>query len=339
MSKFSPLELRKRLYNDITPSLRWNGTDNLSCHKEKCREKLKELLGWDTFKECKPNLQILKEDTVNGYKHIHFIVQTEEGYYANCHLLLPNDMEGKKPLCVGLQGHVSGAHLSLAQQRYEYDETYIKEQKSDFCIQAVNNGYIGLAIEQRAFGDNTGREESGGTHCHYNAIQALLLGRTLIGERVWDVMQVTKAVKEKFSHIITMENSVIIGESGGGTATYYSACLIDDFDIYIPGVAVCSFKDSIIDIEHCPCNYIPSIAKYFDMGDMASMIAPKKLIIESATNDRWFPIEGAKKAYREIERIYKAQNAENNCIMVIGEGDHHTYPELVWEQIHKMKNN
>ena len=136
-----------------------------------------------------------------------------------------------------------------------------------------------------------------------------------------------------------MKNSVLIGESGGGTATYYSACLIDDFDIYVPGVAVCSFKESIIDIEHCPCNYIPNIAKYFDMGDMASMIAPKKLIVESATDDRWFPIEGAKKAYQEIERIYKAQNAESNCIMVIGEGDHHTYPELVWEKIHKMKNN
>lgn len=339
MSKFSPLELRKRLYNDITPSLRWNGTDNLSCHKEKCRERLKELLGWDTFKECESDLQILKEDTVNGYKHIHFIIQTEEGYYANCHLLLPNNIEGKKPLCVGLQGHVSGAHLSLGQYKYSYDEVYLAEQHSDFCIQAVQNGYIGLAIEQRAFGDNTGKEEPGGCHCHYNATQALLLGRTLIGERVWDVKQVVKAVKEQFSEIITMENSVIIGESGGGTATYYSACLIDDFDIYVPGVAICSFKDSIIDIEHCPCNYIPNIAKYFDMGDMASMIAPKKLIIESAINDRWFPIDGAKKEYKEIERIYKAQNAEGNCTMVIGEGDHHTYPELVWEQIHKMKNN
>lgn len=338
MNNFSPLELRKKLYNDTTPSLRWNGVDNLKKHKQKCRKQLKKLLGWHAFKECDPNLQILSTDTVNGYKHIHFIVQTEENYYANCHLLLPDETKKKKPLLVGLQGHVSGAHLSLAQVRYDYDETYIKEQQSDFCIQAVKNGYVGLAIEQRAFGDNTGREEPGGTHCHYNATQALLIGRTLIGERVWDVKQVLKAVKKHFSNIITMKNSVLIGESGGGTATYYSACLIDDFEIYVPGVAVCNFKDSIIDIEHCPCNYIPGIAKYFDMGDMASMIAPKKLIVESATDDRWFPIEGAKKAYNEIERIYKAHNLERNCTMVIGEGNHHTYPKLVWEQINKMKN-
>ena len=116
MSKFSPLELRKRLYDEITPSLRWNGSDNLSCHKEKCRLKLKELLGWDSFKECEHNLQITSEDIINGYKCIHFIVQTEQGYYANCHFFMPEKFDGRLPLCVGLQGHVSGAHLSLGIQ-------------------------------------------------------------------------------------------------------------------------------------------------------------------------------------------------------------------------------
>ena len=38
MNNFSPLELRKKLYNDITPSLRWNGVDNLKKHKQKCRK-------------------------------------------------------------------------------------------------------------------------------------------------------------------------------------------------------------------------------------------------------------------------------------------------------------
>ena len=73
MNNFSPLELRKKLYNNVTPLLRWNGIDNLNKHKQKCRKKLKKLLGWETFKKCEPDLQVLKEDTVNGYKYIHFI--------------------------------------------------------------------------------------------------------------------------------------------------------------------------------------------------------------------------------------------------------------------------
>lgn len=323
MKSYSPIELHKNLFDEIKPSLHWNGIKDINRHRQECESKLKELLGWDTFYECEPNLQIIKEDTINGCKHIHFIVQTEEGYLANCHFLMPSSFVGKLPLCVGVH-------------KYDYDEVYLAEQHSDFCVQAINNGYIGLAIEQRAFGDNTGREKPGGTNCQYPAMQAILAGRTLVGERVWDVKQVVKAVKKYFSHLITMENSVLIGESGGGTATFYSACLLDDFSIYVPGVAVCTFKDSVIDKEHCVCNYIPNIAKYFDMGDLAVLIAPKKLIVESATEDRWFPIEGAKKAYEQIEKIYKTQNAENNCAMVIGEGSHRSYPDLVWAQVHKM---
>ena len=337
MKDYSPIELHKNLFEDIKPSLHWDGTTDISEHKDRCYAKLKELLGWDSFLECEDDLKIVKEDTVNGCKHIHFTVQTEKGYYANCHFWIPTDAKDKLPICVGLQGHVSGAHLSLGMQRYDYDEVYLREQHSDFCVQAVNNGYIGLAIEQRSFGDNAGKEKPGGTNCYHAAMQAILMGRTLIGERVWDVQQVMKAVKKHFSHLFTMEGSVLIGESGGGTATFYSACMLNDFSIYVPGVAVCTLKESIVDIEHCSCNYIPHMAKYFDMGDLAVLIAPKKLIVESATMDRWFPIEGAKKAYDEIERIYKAQNVHQNCVMVIGDGPHCTYPQAVWEKIHKMK--
>ena len=75
------------------------------------------------------------------------------------------------------------------------------------------------------------------------------------------------------------------------------------------------------------------------MGDLAVLIAPKKLIVVSGLYDKWFPIDGAKKAYDQIEQIYKAQNAENNCAMIIGEYDHRSYPEETWAQIHKMLNN
>ena len=332
--------MHSKLYENIKPKLKWNEKTDFSSHRKKCENKLKELLGFDSFCECDPNLQIIQEDQINGYKHIHFVVQTEKDYYANCHFLMPDKFKGKLPLCVGLQGHVSGVHLSLGVKKYDYDEVYLSEQHSDFCVQAVKNGYIGLAIEQRSFGDNTGREEKGGTNCTHSAMSAILQGRTLIGERVWDVQQVVKAVKTHFKDIITMDNSVLIGESGGGTATFYSACLLNDFSVYVPGVAVCTFKDSIVDIDHCTCNYIPNIAKYFDMGDLAVLIVPKKLIVVSGKNDRWFPIEGAKKAYAQIEEIYKSQKAQNNCAMIIGNGNHRSYPEETWEQIHKMlKNN
>ncbi|MBQ7353830.1 MAG: hypothetical protein IJW54_07520 [Clostridia bacterium] len=330
-----PEKLHLEQSKKIKPELCWNRGDDISLHREKCKEKLKELLGFDTFEKCEPDIKIVKEEILNGSKHIHFLVQTEIGYYANCHLLFPKEYNGDKlPLCVCLQGHVSGAHLGLGIRKYDYDEAYITNERVDFCVQAIERGFIALAIEQRGFGENGGEADTGHTRCVHASMGAILLGRCLIGERVWDVMRVLDATLEHFDNI-TLDGSLLIGMSGGGTATYYTACLEDRFSAYAPSVALCSFSDSIIRINHCACNYVPKIAKYFDMGDLAIMIAPKKLIIVSGTEDKWFPYEGAVKEYQKIEQIYKALGKSDCCSLVTGIGDHRYYTEA-WGAIMKM---
>jgi len=336
MPNTQPTELHKNQITNTIPSLRWDGHTPLEQWRIACVSKLNELLGMDTFARCDADLHILKEDVVSGNKRIHMLVQTEPGYYVHCHLVLPTKLPlNKIPLCVCLQGHVSGAHISLGIDKFEYDKKYISHD-CDFALQAVARGFAALAIEQRGFGENGGNTAEGWTNCQHAAMGALLLGRTLIGERVWDVRRVLDAVTDRFGHILTMNGSVLLGESGGGTATYYTACLEDRFSLYMPIVALCTFRDSIIDISHCVCNYVPGIAKYFDMGDMAVMIAPKKLVVVSATEDEWFPLDGAKEAFETVKSIYRHLGVEDNCAMVVGEGGHRFHADLSWPVVLNM---
>ena len=332
---FSPTEKHKQIFKETTPLLHWDGTKPLNEHRQECKERLTNLLGLDNMKKCEPLLQIIKRESIKENEHIHFAVQTEKDYFVNCHLLFPKNMKEALPLCTCLEGHVSGAHLALGIEKFPYDEVYISHDV-DFCTQAVKNGFVGLAIEQRCFGENGGSLENGATDCTHSAMGAILMGRTLIGERVWDIQRVIDAVIESFGDIVTMKGSILMGESGGGTATYYTACLDDRFELYVPIVALCTYEDSIMAISHCTCNYIPGIAKYFDMGDLATLTAPKKLLVFSTTNDEWFPLEGAKKAYKEIERIYKATGAENKCKMLIAEGGHRFFAEQGWSEMLKL---
>lgn len=330
MKNTNPVELHKAQFKGLKPSMRWDKHTPLEQWSVACREKMKDVLGLHTFSICDPDLTVLGEDVVNGNRRIRFLVQTEVGYYVNCHLLLPLDPPEKKlPLCACLQGHVSGAHLTVGVAKFEHDETYI-EHECNFGVQAVAKGFAALAIEQRGFGENGGNTEHGWTQCQHAAMVANLMGRSLIGERVWDVQRVLDAVLDHFGDRITMDGSVLLGESGGGTATYYTACLEDRFSLYMPIVALCTFEDSIVDISHCVCNYVPGVAKYFDMGDMAVMIAPKRMVIVSATEDEWFPLDGAKEAFEQVKRIYRAAGAEDKCAMVVGEGPHRFYAGLAW---------
>ena len=142
-----------------------------------------------------------------------------------------------------------------------------------------------------------------------------------------------------FGDLITMEGSVLMGNSGGGTATYYTACLEHRFDGFMPSCALCTYRDSIVNIHHCTCNYVPRIARYFDMGDLAVMIAPKKLVVVSGKEDDIFPLFGVHEVYGEIERLYEAADAADHCALVEGEGGHRFYADDAWPVMKKLLRN
>jgi len=45
---------------------------------------------------------------------------------------------------------------------------------------------------------------------------------------------------------------------------------------------------------------------------------------------------GMKLACKKIERIYRDAGVPENCALVIGEGYHYNYADLIWNQLGKM---
>ena len=324
-----PLQHHIALTADLQPLLRYDGSVDIDTWRETCTETLRDLLGMDEMVECEPIFEITEDGELNGNRRIHFTLQTEEGYFTHCDLLLPKKQSGPLPLCVCLQGHSKGAHISLGQPIYPGDEETIKGGDRDFAVRAVKEGFAALAVEQRAFGKCGGTEN--GPACERPAMTAFLLGRTLIGERIWDVSRVLDAVLEHFPTLVTTDGSVLTGNSGGGTATYYTACLEHRFDGYMPSCAVCTYRDSIVAMHHCSCNYVPRIAKFFDMGDLAAMIAPKKLVIVCGKDDPIFPLPGVEETFGIIKNLYEAAGVPDNCAMVVGDGGHRFYADDGWK--------
>ncbi len=334
MATFLPIEHHQMLAAEMKPSYRWDGVEDLAALKARSREKLWELLGMDAFQPCEPVFEITEEDEVHGNRRIHFTLQTEEGYLTHADLMLPKEQAGPLPLCATLQGHSKGAHISLGMPKYSGDVETISGGDRDFCIRAVKEGFAALAIEQRGFGQNGGTET--GPKCERPVMTALLLGRTVIGERVWDVMRILDAIEAHFGDLVTLQGSVLMGNSGGGTATYYTACLEDRFEGFMPSCAVCTYRDSIVAMHHCTCNYVPRIAKYFDMGDLAVMIAPKKLVVVCGKDDNIFPLHGVNETFGIIEKLYEGAGAKDNCALIVGGAGHRFYADDAWPVMQKL---
>lgn len=314
------------------PILNFDGSLSLEKWQEKAYKKLTELLGLP-YGLCPSEFSIQYEKQHKDYKEYRFTVQTEPGYFVPCHLLVPTNKE-KAPLTVCLSGHGSGMHLALGVAKTEKDEESLKNwHHRAMGPRSVKEGRCALIIEARSFGECS--EEGYGTSCMQAAKTAIIMGRTLIGGRVWDAMRILDAVAEHFPQV-NMEDIVCTGNSGGGTATYYLACIDKRIKVAAPSCSVCNFEDSIASMSHCLCNHIPYIRKYFEMGDLAGLIAPRKLVIAAGKEDPIFPIEGTFKAFEKVKLIYEKAGCEQNCALVVGDGGHLNYADHLWEKIHEM---
>ena len=126
---------------------------------------------------------------------------------------------------------------------------------------------------------------------------ALLMGRTTIGERVWDICRLVDVLEGSFAHKVDVHKICCMGNSGGGTATAYAAALEDRFALVMPSSAMSTYKDSIGAVRHCTCNFVPHICEYFDMSDLMAMAWPKYYIQVNGTEDKIFPIAGARTVF------------------------------------------
>ncbi len=321
----------------MIPEMRYDGNGDFGEWQKIAKFKLKELLGLPICK-CSDMFRMIVEKNKEEYKQIDFEFQSEENYFVKASILIPNEIQKPVPCVICLQGHSTGMHISLGEKIFDNDEESIAGGR-DFAVQTVKNGYCAVAMEQRYMG-TAGQDENGSPCClsHNAAMAALLLGRTAIGERVHDVSTLIDVITEHFFDYVDVNNIICMGNSGGGTTTFYASCIDERISMSIPSCAVCTYEQSIMSMFHCPCNFIPNIRKYFDMGDLGGLIAPRNLIVVCGKEDRIFPVNGVKNSFDIIKKLYDTVNAKDNCQLIIGDKGHQFYADDIWPIVKMLMN-
>lgn len=320
-------ELKKK------PLLAFDETKPFEPQKQAIKQKLTELLG--RMPE-KVDLNPTVESTIEYEKFTEHRISfdAEQDVRAVCMLCIPKLGLEKYPLCIALQGHGTGMHVSLGRKLYDSDNPAVGDR--DIALQAIERGYAAICLEQRGMGERRTelikeqkKNDGGKPRCQVTAMQALMLGRTLIGERVWDI---SRTIDLALTYPeIDGERIMCTGNSGGGTATFYAACMDERIKVAMPSCSVCTFRHSLGVIEHCTCNFIPNIASYLDMGDMAAAIAPRKLVIVYGEQDNIFLKEGVVETFDTVKKIYTAAGVPDNCALAKGDEGHRYYKGPAWE--------
>ena len=301
-------------------------------------EKLRELLGMDVIAEnaCPMHIEMEENKECENYRALRFCYKSEKNNLVPALLLIPKQGKKSYPLAIALQGHTTGYHISLGVKKYEGDEDFFPN--NCFALQAVENGFAVLCIEQRGMGITRSHRYPGpgGVHqCSFTAMTAINLGRTVIGERVWDVSRGIDALEKLALPEIDLNKIMILGNSGGGTVSFYAACLEKRIQYAVPSCAFCSYKGSIMDILHCVCNNIPSASRYFEMEDLACLIAPRRLTVLTGQKDTIFPLEEVKKSYETAKKVFAHAGVAEHCKLVVMPEGHRWCPDVAWNAIHE----
>ncbi len=292
--------------------------------QRKLRTNIVRLIGGMPRDRVPLSARIVGQDDFSDYHRETILFNSRDNLTVFAYFLMPKGVDSTVPAIVCCPGHGRGCDDIVGIE----EDGSLRESpggyQNDFALQAVRHGFAALAIEPLGFGhrrDETARNGGAATSsCQPAAGAALLLGETMVGWRVYDVIRSLDYLQTRPE--VDPKRLGCMGISDGGTTTFFASALDRRIKASLVSGYFNSFQDSIFSIPHCIDNYVPGILNVGEMSDVAGLIAPRPLFVESGTRDPIFPVAATLIAFDRARKIYDVFDARDRLGIEIFEGDH-----------------
>ena len=315
-----PLVFFQREYDKIVPALPFTARniEEAVAWQRKARPRLQRLLG--DFPKLKGPVEsrVLEERDFLDYHRTKLSLELYTGLTAVGYYLLPKDRPKRGPAILAVPGHGKSVEDLIGGPDGEGNPL-------DYALQCARVGIPTLALEQIAFGERRHAQAirenpEGGTACIVPAGAALMLGRTLMGYRVIEARRALDWLSSRPE--VDPKRLGMTGISGGGQVAFHAAALEPRIRAVLVSGYFNTYRGSVYSIYHCTDNFIPGIVRWFEMPDLAGLIAPRAAFFEQGDKDPIFPVETFRQAVEKARRIYKVFGVPERTGSVIFPGEH-----------------
>lgn len=281
------------------------------------RQALGDRIGLTRLPQTTPNARKIEEVDKQDYIREKIILRTGPNSLMPVYLLLPKQAARPLPVVLAFHGHGYGVKdiVGLREDGSERDtpEGYQK----DFAVALCRAGFAVAAPEIACFGErltdfsylDASIEQPVPSTCTHTALLAFHLGISVVGLRVHDAMRLVDYLQTRKD--IDIRRLGAMGISGGGMLTFFATCLDERIRACVISGYYSTFKDSILSISHCACNFVPGLAEFGEMHDLVGLIAPRPMLVEAGDRDPIFPIRAVRKSVIRARSVYG----------IFGEGD------------------
>ena len=349
-----PSMLRKYARYGRKDDFRGKTSEEFRTWQMRSRETLRNLLGLEKMDDCalEPVIdEVVSQDTILRY---HILLRTEPDITLSAYLLVPASAGADTPVFLCPPGHNGAGKYTVAGVRgARAIEESIEKYNYDFGWQLARLGYVAFCPDVRGFGER--REMLEDTRelplamkgdCYWLAHMGEPIGIPVLGMLSWDLMRCVDFLQEytmtkdgKLRHLTdgahtdseatrwNPERIIAFGFSGGAMQSLYLSALDERLHATFLSGYMYGFRDSLLKMNrNCSCNYVPHLMEHFDMGDIASLIAPRRLMIQSCREDRLAGTRGLTNVQEQVDIIranYAVTGIAEHVQQDIEDGPHH----------------
>jgi len=313
VAAFDPIAYTLKLHDAAPLRMAFRATDRKQAEawQKRLRPKVIELMG--AFPETKSPLKALTLEVKEypGYRREKFVFESRPGLGVLGYLLAPTAGNAPYAPVICIPGHGRGVDDLVGIDEKGQDRTAKVAYQYDYAVQVVEHGMAAVAIEPMSFGcrrdARTIARSRDASVCQPTAGSALLLGQTMIGWRVYDVMRTIDWIETRSE--LDAKRTGCMGCSGGGMATLFAQAVEPRIKAGLVSSYLNTFRDCVMSISHCIDNYIPGMLNWAEMYDVAGLIAPRPVCFESGEEDNIFPIAASRASFARVKKVYEVFGA------------------------------
>jgi dienelactone hydrolase len=273
------------------------------------------------------NVEVLDSVDCGAYRRDHIVYDSERWMSVPAYLLVPNRRRSSGrpgPAVLAQHGHGPGkAEVCGLAGGDEGSEA------NDYAHQLALRGYVVLAPDLRTFGERADWEPPHIYSCDHTYMYASLLGHELLALDLWDL---ARGLDLLCDHpLVDHRRLGMVGLSQGGTCTLFLAA----WDRRIRAAVVSGYMSqwsacASIGWNMCGSQVLSGVTHDLDHFDLGTLVAPRRLLVESGTGDNIFPVAAAQLTMAALHNAYDVLGVPDHLEHDVFEGGHRWHGERAY---------
>ena len=256
-------------------------------------------------------------EAADGYRRHRVVFDTEDTMSVPAYLLVPDGRESPGSAVLAVHGHGPGKSRICG---LEPDDP----PGGDYAAELARRGHVVLAPDLRCFGERLDWNPEDHYACDTNLVHQVMAGWSPLTQNLWDCARALDVLE---THpLVDPSRLGVVGFSYGGTIALFLAA----WDRRVAAAVVSGYLSSWAESHKMPWNMCGSqvlagMPGTMEHADVAALVAPRALFVETGREDPLFPVASATETVGRLRRVYDHLGASDRLEHEVGEGEHQWY--------------